>query len=184
MLNPAHECLTVLDYPVECVLYLELIGASIIVLLTTLFINIAICRRPAGIGHDADEFRASQGKSLKTLKGKLKEHKQSEKVTLYYKFGIDAMEEVRISQAPASIPNGFRKRDIKCCDRTMTLKVPSFKLIGFVGITSLWTLGMLAMSFFVHRYFFGIFLVKISIFDVHYQLLSRISSWWSLSDSS
>lgn len=150
----ARDCSKIdidIAYQDECVVYLELVGASIIVLLATLFINIAICRRPAGIGLDADEFRASQGKSLKTLKLKLKEHKQEEKVTMYYKFAIDAMEEVRISQAPSSIPNGFNSREVKCCGRNITIKIPTAKLIGFVGIAFVWMLGMLAVSFVVHQ---------------------------------
>ena len=149
--NAAFVCSTGLDYPPECVVYLELIGASIIVLLATLFINIAICRRPTGIGQDADEFRAAQGKSFKTLKGKLKEHEHRGKVTMYYKFAIDAMEEVRISQAPSSVANGFIDYDKNCCGRNRTFKIPTVKFLGFVGVASAWTLAMLVMSFVVHQ---------------------------------
>ena len=51
-------------------------------------------------------------------------------MTLYYKFAIDAMEEVRISPSP--------------------LTVPRWKFAGFVGIACLWTVGMMGLSYAVH----------------------------------
>ena len=130
--NPAFECSWGLDYPPECVVYLELLGATLIVLLATLFINIAICRRPTNIrcGNDVDNFGASSRKSLQALKQKLRGNKRNEDVTLYYKFAIDAMEQVRDSRAPSSIPWQ--------------------KSIPFVIVSCLWSFAMIGMSFVVH----------------------------------
>ena len=126
--NPAHECLSQLDYPEECNVYLELIGASVIVLLSTLFINVAICRRPDY--SNFAEFRASDRQSLKILKEKLRENKQRKNVTFYYKFAIDAMEEVRVSPSPISIPNA--------------------KNIGFIVVSLVLTVIAIAVSYMVH----------------------------------
>ena len=129
--NPAFECSWGLDYPPECVVYLELLIATLIVLLATLFINIAICRRPTQIRSGNDNFGVSKRKSLQALKEKLKGGpKRSGKVTLYYKFAIDAMEEVRDSRAPSSIPWQ--------------------KSWGFIIVSCLWTTAMIGMSFVVH----------------------------------
>ena len=195
-INAAFECTfqdgLVYGFDKQCVVYFELMGASTSVLLSMLFINTAVCRRPlererlkvneveerhkrrtvcesqpklsspsqsikseflnlvsdvkaGSAGIVRKHFGPNRESSLKNLEDTARDSKD-DGVRVYFKFAIDVIKEVRESEAPAKMPNGFFKVEI--CGRKFY--PPTRKWWGVGLLQAVFVFGLTLVSLFTH----------------------------------
>ena len=193
-INAPFECTfeegLVFGFPQVCVVYFELMGANTSVLLSMLFINMAVYSRPtrpkqhdnqcnvpsankrhpeAGVNSGSTSFidRSTdtareflEGISASTGGKQFGESRQSSlkklealaisstcfEVKMYYKHAIDVIKEVRESEAPNKMPNGFFKWE--CCGRTWF--PPTKNMLGVWLLNTLFVLTLTFISLFTH----------------------------------
>ena len=210
-INAAFECTfqdgLVYGFDEQCVVYFELMGASTSVLLSMLFINTAVCRRPldrkepkqsqvektadleaseeeekkeqndkpifedvhsksrshsiiagmnsakelmkgltvASAGVIRRNYGPTQAKSLRRLQD-LAEDSGDQGVKVYFKFAIDVIMEVRESEAPAFMPNGYFEMQI--CGKTVY--PPTRKWWGVLALNAVFVFGLTLVSLITH----------------------------------